>query len=61
MIIYTCPKCGADLSPNVLTMMPPTTIFRCNQCGYHAKEKSWMAVVRIRYQEKEENRGGEDE
>jgi len=57
MIIFTCPKCGADLSPEVLTMMPPITVFRCYKCGYRAEEKSWMAVVRIPYREKEEKDG----
>lgn len=61
MILYTCPNCGADLSPEVLTMMPPITAFRCYKCGYRAEEKSWMAIVRIPYLEKGENRGGEDE
>ena len=44
-IIYTCPKCGADLEEIVLTSNPPQHQKRCRNCGWTHTERE--DVVRI--------------
>lgn len=49
-IIYTCPKCGADLEELVLTSNPPQHIKRCKnlKCDWMFVEKP-QDVIRIPY------------
>lgn len=49
MIIYTCPKCGADLEEIVLCSYPPQYEKRCPKCGYSYTEKA--DIIRIPYVE----------
>ena len=46
-IIYTCPKCGADLEEIVLASNPPQHQKRCRSCGWEHTERE--DVVRIPY------------
>ena len=50
MIIYTCPKCGADLEELVLCSYPPKYKKRCPKCGYSYTEES-DPIIRIPYVE----------
>lgn len=34
MIVYTCPKCGADLMSIVLDSYPPVEVTTCSKCGW---------------------------
>lgn len=49
-IIYTCPKCGADLEDIVLTSNPPQYMKKCKnlKCDWHYVERP-VDVVRIPY------------
>ena len=47
MIIYTCPRCGADLYSYVVTTIPPITIHSCSKCGWRHEEKHESDIVRI--------------
>lgn len=52
-LIYTCPKCGADLDEAVLTTYPPKYMKVCKnmKCGWHyIEEPEEDAVVRIPYE-----------
>lgn len=44
-IIYTCPKCGADLEELMLASNPPQYQQQCRSCGWKHTEQE--AVVRI--------------
>ena len=47
MIIYTCPKCGADLLSLVLTSYPPLYKKECPNCGWSHTESD--TITRIPY------------
>lgn len=34
MVIYTCPKCGVDLTPVVYATYPPIEGYLCSHCGW---------------------------
>ena len=34
MVIYTCPECGGDLMPYVITTYPPISACMCLKCGW---------------------------
>ena len=44
-IVYTCPRCGADLQQLVLTSFPPQHLTRCNQCGWEHIEREEVTRV----------------
>lgn len=50
-IIYTCPKCGADLEEIVLTSLPPVYEKRCNNCGYVYREERGQQTIRVPFVE----------
>ena len=47
-IVYTCPKCGADLRDVILTCNPPIHKKVCSNCGWESTEPK-EDVVRIPY------------
>lgn len=47
MIIYTCPKCGKELTDKILTIMPPIYIKECLHCGWKHEERD--KIVRVPY------------
>lgn len=53
MIIYTCPRCGADIYSYVVTTFPPIIIRSCSNCGWRYEEKSVFVddIIRIPYPE----------
>ena len=53
MIIYTCPKCGADLLQTIICTVPPIPAYDCRQCGWHYEEEPDQDVVRVVYKPKE--------
>lgn len=46
-IIYTCPKCGADVEELVLASNPPQYQKRCRSCGWTYTDTEREGVVRI--------------
>ena len=53
MIIYTCPKCGYDLTEEVLTCIPPKRNYRCFSCGWCSSQEQndKEEVIRIPWDE----------
>ena len=49
MIIFTCPECGGDLEPFVLTSNPPICKMRCRICGWEGSNDI-PETIRIPYQ-----------
>lgn len=51
MIIYTCPKCGADLQEYTLTSNPPQSHYNCPLCGWSYTEpnKQPEEIIRISF------------
>lgn len=49
MIIYTCPRCGCDLTEEVLTCTPPKRTYRCFSCGWCSfdEENVHNEIIRI--------------
>lgn len=47
-IIYTCPKCGADLRDVMIATNPPINKKECFNCGWSSEEER-EDVVRIPY------------
>lgn len=48
IVVYTCPKCGADLEELVVATYPPQYIKRCRKCGWQSIEQD--EIVRIPYE-----------
>ena len=38
MIVYTCPKCGADLCFSVVCTYPPINVTECPKCGWRSEQ-----------------------
>ena len=55
MLIYTCPRCGADLLTHVVTTLPPIVVYHCPKCGWEKEEKPILPDedIRIPYPENE--------
>lgn len=53
MIIYTCPRCGADLYTYVVTTFPPITINSCSKCGWRYEDKCAATddIIRVPFPE----------
>lgn len=52
-IIYTCPKCGADLEHMIAATRPPTHVWGCKNCDFrYSKTETWK-VTRKTFREKE--------
>ena len=49
-IIYTCPKCGADLYDVMITTNPPINKKKCFNCGWSSEEEQ-DKVIRMPYGE----------
>jgi len=47
MIIYTCPKCGADLMFYRIDTYPPTDVASCTHCGW--EHEKMQKIERIPY------------
>ena len=51
MIIYTCPKCGSDLTLCVLHSNPPKEQYSCPNCNWTSVENIQVKTIRIPYNE----------
>ena len=51
VVIETCPVCGYDLTPLVLTTNPPVLRKQCINCGFSSNEKE--RYVRVPYKGKQ--------
>lgn len=47
MIIYTCPKCGGELTMSVIDTFPPIHVVECHKCGY--KDEQIETVSKVEY------------
>lgn len=47
MIIYTCPKCGADLFHYTITTFPPIPVYECTKCGWRHEDISNSTITRV--------------
>lgn len=47
MIIYTCPKCGADLMFYQIDTYPPIDVASCTRCGL--EHKKTQEIERVPY------------
>lgn len=47
MIIYICPKCGADLRKEVICTFPPIHVMKCTKCDWRHEERE--DVQRVTY------------
>ncbi len=47
MIIYTCPKCGADLMFYCIDTYPPIDVASCTHCGW--KHEKMQTIERVPY------------
>ena len=52
MVIYTCPKCGADLLASVICTYPPIDCMDCPSCGWHWESRP-EPIERVPFSEKE--------
>lgn len=45
MIVYTCPKCGADLMFYCIDTYPPINVASCTHCGWRHKKRQEIEKV----------------
>ena len=55
MIIETCPICGGDLMPYVITTYPPIIAKKCLKCDFRWEEKQ-DEIIRVKFEPKNNSR-----
>lgn len=50
-IVYTCPKCGADLQEVMLATNPPMHRKQCMSCGWSYTDTDREDVLRIPFEQ----------
>ena len=51
IFIYTCPKCGHDLSNSIIATNPPIQVYECRNCGWSHEEEEREQNIRIPFPE----------